>query len=329
MRAAITSLLLMLTALWMTDLLFAQEPNLSIYELQYTENPDGSSYYDEQTVNCTGGIVIHKWSRGRERMTLYDPNYPDGWGGIMAKGPFDSTAFEDVNLGDWVRLENVIVYEELNKARGNTTLFYDEYSSYSILSTGHELPEPLLVDTEEIAVHYDPVRQTCYVSDHRAEKYEAMYLKVRIVTVGDVNVGSHLDNYSLSKMDDPNIYCWASDYINIDNPDSYTPHPIISSGLKLCSVSGILEQYTKLSDGWDYYQLLTTEREDFQIEQPGDLDGDCGVDYVDFGLLADYWLTKENCAELDWCGGADITKNGSVDNFDLEAFVLHWLEGKD
>ncbi len=329
MRKVMTAVTVIFILPVMTAQLFAQEPNLTIYEIQYTENEDGSSYYDGQTVNCEGGVVIHKWSRGRERLILYDPNHPNGWGGIMVKGPVDSNAFEDVNLGDWVSIENVIVYEELNKARGNTTLFYDEDSSHTISSTGHELPAPLVVDVNDIAVIYDRDEETCYVTDHRAEKYEAMYIQVRVVIVGeDVNVGSHLDNYSLNEIDDPNIYCWATDYINIDNPDDATPHPIVKSGLKLCSVSGILEQYTKLSDGWDYYQLLTTEQEDFQIEQMADLDGDCSVDFVDFGFLANYWLTEEQCVDPNWCDGADLTQNGTVDMFDLKEISEHWLEGK-
>ncbi|MHC4556768.1 MAG: hypothetical protein ACYTFW_05345 [Planctomycetota bacterium] len=276
--------------LTLTTQLFAQDPNLSIYEIQYTENEDGSSYYNEQIVGCNGGIVIHKWNRGRERLILYDPNYPDGWGGILVKGPFDSNVFEDVNLGDWIKLDDVIVYEELNKARGNTTLFYEEYSSCTILSTGNGLPVPLVVDVNEIAVNYDLIEQTCYVTNHRAEKYESMYIQVRMVSIDNVGVGSHVDNYSLNVLDDPNIYCWAADYINIDNPDTYTPHLIVESGLQLCRVSGILEQYTKLSDGWDYYQLLTTEVEDFEIEQIADLDGDCDVDFADFSIFGEHWL---------------------------------------
>lgn len=319
--------ILMLPA--MTTRLFAEDPNLSIYELQYTENSDGSSYYDEQTVNCEGGIVIHKWSRGRERLILYDPNHPNEWGGILVKGPFDSNVFEDVNLGDWIRLETIVVYEELNKARGNTTLFYDENSTHTILSTGHELPLPLVVDVNEIAVNYDPIEETCYVTDHSAEKYEAMYIQVRVVTVEDVNVGSHLDNYSLNKVDDPNIYCWASDYMNIDNPDDETPHPIVESGLEFCSVSGIFEQYTKLSDGWDYYQLLTTELDDFVTMQKSDIDGDCRVDFVDYGLFANHWLTEEQCTEPDWCGGADLTENGDVDMADMAEFCNYWLWGTE
>lgn len=325
----ITAVVVVSIFLAMTEQLLAQDPNLSIYEIQYTENSDGSSYYDKQTVNCDGGIVIHKWRRGRERLILYDPNHPNGWGGIMVKGPFDSNAFKDVNLGDWRSIENVIVYEELNKARGNTTLFYDEDSSHTILSTDHELPAPLVVDVNEIAVNYDPIQQTCYVTDHSAEKYEAMYIQVKVVIVEDVNVGSHLDNYSLNKIDDPNIYCWAADYINIDNPDTYTPHPIVESGLELCSVSGILEQYTKLSDGWDYYQLLTTKQEDFQIEQMADFDDDCDVDFLDFSTFAQHWF-EDGCTGPDWCGGADLIHdaNGIVDMFDLMEFLQYWLEGK-
>lgn len=325
----ITAVVVVSVFLAMTVQLLAQDPNLSIYEIQYTENSDGSSYYDQQDVNCTGGIVIHKWSRGRERLILYDPNHPNGWGGILVKGPFDLTVFDDVNLGDWIKLDNVTIYEELNKARGNTTLFYEGYSSYTRLSTGNELPAPLVVGVNDIAVVYDDVSETCYVTDHRAEKYEAMYIQVRIVTIDDVGVGSHLDNYSLNKIDDPNIYCWASDYMNIDNPDDETPHPIVEAGLQLCSVSGILEQYTNLYEGWDYYQLLTTKQEDFQIERMADFDDNCDVDFLDFSVFARHW-SEGGCTGPDWCGGADLIHDANeiVDMFDLMEFLQYWLEGK-
>ncbi len=326
--AAVVVVFIFLT---MATQLFAEEPNLSIYEIQYTENPDGSSYYDQQYVNCNGGIVIHKYLGSRHRLVLYDPNYPDGWGGISVKGDYNinPTPFDDVNLGDWICLDNVFV-DETSKARGNTDLIFKDISSYPPpISIGNSLPEPLIVDVNDIAVVYDDVNETCYVTDHRAEKYEAMYIQVRNVVVGDYNnAGSHRDNYSLCEIYEPNIYCWAADYMNIDNPDYETTHPIVESGLKLCSVSGILEQYTKLSEGWDYYQLLTTKEGDFEIEQLADLDGDCGVDFVDFGLFANHWLTDEQCVEPSWCGGVDLTQNGTVDIFDLKEFSEHWLEGK-
>jgi len=314
----------------MNTVVLADCPTLSIYDIQYTEDPNGQSRYDANCVNCTGGIVIHKYKKGRQRVFLYDPNHPDCWGGIQVRADINSPLY-DVNLGDWVSLTNVLVsdpaFNETDpyKARGNTILFYDSSSSYTILSTGNELPKPIWVDVNDIAVIYDRDEDICFVTDHRAEKYEAMYLQVRVVTVGDVNVGKDKDNYSLESSEDPNIYCWASDYMNTDNPDGKTPHPIIESGLKLCSVSGVLEQYTKLSDGWDYYQLLTTSTDSFAKT---DLDGDCDFDFRDFSVFAQHWLTEEECTAPHWCSGADRTEDGLVNIFDLMEFSKHWLDGK-
>lgn len=265
---------------------------LSIYEIQYTTNADGTSNLDTQKVNCTGGIVIYKWDRGRQRVVLYDPNNPNGWGGICVKGDpgTNPTPFNSVELGDWIYLDNVLV-NETGKSRGNTDLIFDNVSSYSILSKGNPLPKPLVVDVNEIAVIYDPVYQTCFVTDHRAEKYEGMYIQVRNVSVGDVNVGkAPPDNYSLASDQDPNIYCWASDYMNADKPSGLMHLAIITPGQHFCSVSGIFEQYTDIPYGWDYYQILTTKLDDLQITQKGDSDGDCDVDFEDLAILADNWL---------------------------------------
>jgi hypothetical protein len=265
-------------------------PTLSIYDIQYTTQPDGSSNYDAQQVNCKGGIVIHKWGGGRQRVVLYDPNNPTGWGGILVKGATSTTPFDTVNLGDWVALDSITIYEWNNKSRGNTILYLDSSSVVCILSTGNSLPEPLVVDVNDVAVIYDPVYQTCSVTDHRADKYEGMYIQVRNITVGDVNVGKALDNYSLYSDGDPNIYCWASDYMNKDNSSGLTHLPVVQTGQHFCSVSGILEQYTDTANGWDYYQILTTKNDDLQITQQGDLDGDCDVDFLDLAILSRYWL---------------------------------------
>jgi len=317
---------LVVTVFITTKSSYADIPTLSIYTIQYTDNPDGSSYYDQQVLNCKGGIVIHKYLGSRHKLLLYDPNNWDAWGGIGVKGDYDTnpTPFNDVQLGDWIYLDNVFV-DESGKARGNTELIFKDISSYSTLSTGNSLPKPLVVEVNDIAVVYDQDLITCLVTDHRAEKYEAMYIKVRNVTVGDYNdAGSHRDNYSLEDNNDPNIYCWASDYMNINNPDDTTPHPIVQPGLNLCGVAGILEQYTKLSD-WDYYQLLTISTGSFAKT---DIDGDCDFDFCDFGVFAQHWRTNEQCTAPDWCGGTDLTQNGTVNIFDLKEFSERWLEGK-
>jgi len=270
--------------------LSAGATTLSIYEIQYTTTADGTSSWNMQKVNCAGGIVIHKWSGGRQRVVLYDPNNAAGWGGIVAKADVGTYPFNTVNLGDWVALDNVTVYDWNNKSRGNTTLYLDGTSIVRVVSTGNPLPQPLVVDVNDVAVVYDTVYETCFVTDHRAEKYEAMYIQVRNVSVGDVNVGKSLDNYSLGTDADPNIYCWGSDYMNINKPSGLMHLPVVASGQHFCSVSGIFEQYTDTAAGWDYYQILTTADDDLLIEQPGDLDEDCDVDFADMAILSRYWL---------------------------------------
>jgi len=337
-RKVMTAVFVILMLPAVTTQLFAEDANLSIYEIQYTENPDGSSYYDQQYVNCNGGIVIHKYQKGTgmQRVFLYDPNHPDGWGGIQVRADVNSL-LDDVNVGDWISLENVLVsdpaFNEADpyKARGNTILFYDDSSSsYAVLNTDNSLPEPLPVLVSEISAPvYDDFNDTWFVIDHGAEKYEGMYLKIIDVAVGEMELGKATDNYVLYKANDPNICCWASDYMNIDKPPDPNEYlQVVQTGQHFCGVNGILEQYTKLSDGWDYYQLLTTSIDDFVIEQTADLDGDCDVDFVDFGLFAYYWLTEEQCSEPDWCGGADFTQDEYVNIFDLRKFSENWLAGK-
>jgi hypothetical protein len=59
---------------------------------------------------------------------------------------------------------------------------------------------------------------------------------------------------------------------------------------------------------------------------PSDIDKDGDVDFEDYALLANQWMT-ENCAEPDWCGGADLNKSGKVDFEDLDIFADLWLLG--
>jgi hypothetical protein len=156
-----------------------------------------------------------------------------------------------------------------------------------------------------------------------------MLIKVIDVNVEGLGYGKAYDNYILQSSDDANSACWASDYINDDVEDIY--HPYVEAGRHFCGVTGILEQYTGNKDGidYDYYQLLTRSTADFVIEQTADFDGDCDVDFVDFGLFAQHWL-ETGCAEPDWCGGADLggdEPDGIVWMADLAEFARYWLAG--
>lgn len=302
-----------------------QGEELSIYEIQYTEDVNGTSPQDGNIVNCEGGIVIHKWTGSRTRLTLYDPNYPDSWGGIMVKDRYGVGVFADVNVGDWVSLSKVQVEEFL----GTTFLQYkaEHDPNYWIVSRDNPLPEPLTVGVDEIAAPIEGPNQWV-VADHNAERYEGMLIKVADVNVVDLGYGKAYDNYVLQSNRDPNFACWASDYMNEDNVAIY--HPYVQIGQRFCGVAGILEQYTAEDDGiyYDYYQLLTTTTTDFLMEQYGDLNYDCGVDFFDFAVFGGQWLTDEQCGVPDWCGGADLTQNGSVDWFDLRDFSQEWLQGR-
>jgi len=283
-RLGAPALSIVITMLNLSALVLAEEdPNLSIYEIQYTTNPNGDSNYVGEIVSCSGGIVIHKTSPPlRSRLTLYDPNYPDGWGGIMAKDLYSTGTFHDVNVGDWVSFTNM----EVEDFKGTTFLQYksDNDPNFTIVSRDNPLPKPLLVTAEEIAAPIEGIDQWI-IADHNAERYEGMLVKVVDVNVIDTGYGKAYDNYILESNLDPNSNCWASDYMNEDKDGIY--HPCVQVGQNFCGVAGIVEQYTDSKDGiyYDYYQLLTTSTESFAIDQTADLNYDCDVDFLDFSLF--------------------------------------------
>jgi hypothetical protein len=297
------------------------DPN-SIYEIQYTEDPGGNSPLEGRVINCLGGIVTHKYGGYRPKLTIQDPRFVLGWGAIQIKDWLTGAPlFNRASVGDWVTLTNVYVEE----FRGNTILqcLVANDPNLTVISSNNPLPEPLLIDVNEItAPVYDPIRGGYFVTDHNAEKYEHMRLRIENVVVTEKELGKASDNYVLEDTNDPNFSCWAADYMNED-ADLY--HPYVYIGRQFCSAEGILEQYTRINYGWDYYQLLTTSTDSFT---KADLDGDCDFDLRDFSVFTQYWLTEEQCATPDWCSGADRTEDGFVDTFDLMEFSQHWREGK-
>jgi hypothetical protein len=273
--------------------------SLSIYEIQYVdinEVPDGTSPKHGEVVDCLGGIVTHKRTESTPRLFLQDPNYPNGWGAIQAKDWFGDS-FDNVAVGDWVKFNNVTVEDY----RGTTFLQFWEVNSdssmpsFTIVSSNNPVPELVQVDVNEIAspVEYPNDPGCWYVTDHRAEKYESMWLRVNNVIVTWKDLGKANDNYMLESVaspNDPDFICWATDYINDDVPDGNDYHTFVETGQRFCSVTGILEQYTKISSGWDYYQLMTTYTGDLKRYSPADINGDCMVDFSDFAVLSQYWL---------------------------------------
>jgi hypothetical protein len=294
---------------------------LSIYEIQYTTDVNGISPQNSQIIDCLGGIVTFKRAGGRPRMTIQDPSFPYGWGGIQVKD-FIGDAFNEVAIGDWVSLSNVLVEEY----RGTTYLQFisDNNPSLSIVSTNNSLPKPLVISVDEITAPVEGI-DSWAVTNHNAEKYESMMIKVVSVSVKGIGYGKAYDNYILSSNDEPNSVCWISDYMNYDINGIYLP--FVEVGNTFCGVTGFLEQYVGESDGiyYDYYQLLTTKTDDFLILQQADFDGDCDVDFEDLAIFMGYWM-QSDCAVSDNCGGADMAPeqpDGVVDILDLMEFIQY------
>lgn len=290
---------------------------LTIYEIQFTENEDGSSDYDTDVVDCAGGICTAKWAGfGLPRLMLQDPDYPDGWSGIQVKDwTPERDLYDNVVVGDWVALTDVQVYEKV----GTTLLYYfeqDPTSGYTIVSQGNSLPAHLPVAVSDIPAPIEGPPGEWYVDNHDAELYESMRLVVRDVTVTEMDLGKAADNYNLQDAEGAN--CWAADYMNEDVGDNGY-HPFVQVGQYSCAVSGVFEQYTNLSNGWDYYQLVTLSSADLFL--CGDLNHDGCVDHADLGiLLTDWGCTGGNCP-------GDCDGDGDTDHGDLGILLTHWGEG--
>ncbi len=235
---------------------------MSIHDIQYTTDPGGGSSSADTVVDCAGGIVTHKWSGGQLKLTLQDPNYPDGWGAIQVKDWTAGDLYHSVSLGDWVELSSVLIEE----FRGNTLITYhgDTSPGFQVRATGLAVPGPKAVAPSEIAAPIEQPNGDWLVADHAPEKYEAMWLSVANVTVGEMDLGKAVDNYELIAQA---ATCWAADYMNDEvGMDGY--HRYVSTAQTFESVSGILEQYARPESGWDYYQLVTTSTSDLVIPEP-------------------------------------------------------------
>ena len=217
---------------------------LTIYDIQYSTPPDYSSPYDGQTVTVTGGIVTKIFVGGSTKITIQDPTLGDAWAGIQVVFS-DHGQAAGIVFGDQVDFYDVVVDEY----RGNTQLLFSATSMHQINTSGHVV-EPLLVTTADIA--YPPNHDV-------TEKYEYMLLKLEDVTVGAMDLGKNEDNYELTNADGT---CWGSDYANIDLPPGEIYY--VAAGQYFECYVGYLEQYLRPDQGWDYYQILPRDAQDYE-----------------------------------------------------------------
>lgn len=93
---------------------------------------------------------------------------------------------------------------------------------------------------------------------------------------------------------------------------------------------------TFLGGGWDFVAEGVNGTEDIWsicegLDYPrfawqfriGDLDGDTQVNFADFAIFAERWLSSDS--SFFWCRGADLTGDGKVEFNDLKEFAENWL----
>jgi hypothetical protein len=221
------------------------------------------------TVDCAGGVVIHKFGGSAPRVLVCDPNSSTEWGGIQVKDWSTGAARDNgVSSGDWVSFGDIPVEDY----RGTTFLQYDPLISatvsFSVDSTGNPLPAPVTLTAADVAAPVEGTPDFWLIADHAAEKYESLQITIENATVTALDLGKAADNYNLQTSAGD---VWASDYMNPDAVGLYDPK--VTLGQSFVSVMGILEQYTKIRDtyGWDYYQVLPTSTDSLVVPEPGTL----------------------------------------------------------
>lgn len=260
----------------------ADGQTLSIYEIQSNTTDGDASEYHLQVVDVSEALVVAKFHRTVTRLVLLDTDHQDGWGGIQAKDMEGVGAYNDIEVGDRVLLTNMKVEEY----RGTTFLQWATTNNpeIAVVSSGNPIPPPMMVSVSDIpAPICNAGGDSCFVENHDAEPYESMRLVVRDLTITAGGLGKAEDNYNLQNSAEQE--CWAADYLNADKPAWRRYHDFVSVddisvtvGRHFCALAGMLEQYTKLADDWDYYQLLTLTTVDLAICGDGDSDGDVDLD---------------------------------------------------
>ncbi|MBN2448682.1 MAG: hypothetical protein JXO22_18290 [Phycisphaerae bacterium] len=307
---------------------------LTVKQIQSNTADGDASIYDYQVVDCIGGICVAKFPGYRPRLVILDPNETAAWGAIQVKDwiyPYDM--FEEVQIGDRVSFTNMFVEEY----RGTT--FLQRQSTYSpgyvIESSGNPLPPPIIIPVSVIpAPLYDAGDDGWYVEDHVAEPYESMRLIIRDVTVTTIDLGKAVDNYNLQ--DALGHDCWAADYMNTDVGNSGY-HAFVTIGQHFCAVAGVFEQYKYLTNGWDYYQLITLDTPSLAICGDGNADGvadlndlpvclDCMTgpqcDDIAGGCNPPAWTFDPPGLDVQACLTMDLDYDGDVDLRDFATFQL-------
>jgi len=142
--------------------------------------------------------------------------------------------------------------------------------------------------------------------------------------------GSHYENAGLFAL----VTQWRDS--NIFGFDFYTYYPVNEYSEANSTAPGdwfVIDYYAiKAGDcnvgfyiyneyeGWDEPNYIIT----FHNVPTRDFNSDESVDFRDFATFSSHW-NDTGCGDPNWCAGADIDRDGDVDNRDLGLFLDYWL----
>jgi len=335
---------------------FGQIPTLSIYDIQFTENFNGNSYYNNQTIT-TSGIVT-----ASDGMKYFIQDGNGAWNGIYV---YDSN---NPTIGDHITITGfVFEYNNMTEIK--------ELTNFNINSNGNTLPEPTLLTT----------------NNANSEQFEGVLLKVvgATCTNTDMGYGEWMVNDGSGDLIIDDLYfpfvptidksysitglmgysygvykmyprsaedieeIATSGILEISLFDAYTLSVINNAEIKILNNNvevgqysiGTAENYqTELGEGnYDliYYTQGTnayrnkvnvinnsTLSYDFKLGRFGDFDHNNVIDYNDLDLFVQNWRNNDYSFELGPVSGtipdATIVPDNWVGFEDLMVFTTAW-----
>lgn len=120
---------------------------LPIYNIQYTQDPSGDSPYKGQVVTTQGVVTAHHYNhQGGVFQGIFIQDGPGAWNGLYV---YEKEMANIPNVGDMIivtgKVEEYYTLTELTSAGGTIDM------NVTVVSSGNQLPEPVLLTTHEAA----------------------------------------------------------------------------------------------------------------------------------------------------------------------------------
>ncbi|OQX53783.1 MAG: hypothetical protein B5M53_06580, partial [Candidatus Cloacimonas sp. 4484_209] len=162
--------------------------SLTIYAIQYTDDPNGNSPYLDSIVTVQGIATVSQGVYSAKEYYIQDGE--GAWNGIMI---YDADTTRNIKEGDLVEVTG-----KVNEYYGKTEIGY--LDNVTVLSHGNKLPRAHLIPTDSV----------------NTEPYEDVLIRCDNAVVTDLP-----NNYGEWRIDDGSGKCW------VDDAASYSYNPAL------------------------------------------------------------------------------------------------------